>query len=253
MTHRASLALLVAAVCLTGCGSEFVDPILQAPTLPSCPTEAIADLDGGIFATIPRVIDADFTIEAWIATNATPTGGKFSAGSALVFADVEAIAANDFALGLLNDRFFVNIGLPDTTLTSGSTVATGNWTHVAATRAQASGQVLLYVNGIVEASAEANTSSLSDSSQMTIAGRPGRNYYTGRLSELRIWNVARTPDEISGTMNQRLIGDEPGLVGYFPFDEGDGSVAHDASPSGNDASFDGPLQWVETDPPFCGE
>ena len=251
MTLALRSALALAALSLTACGSEYVDPILSNPGQAGCPSELVADLDGGVFATVPRVIDADFTIEAWIATNATPTGVKFSAGSALVFADVEAVAANDFAVGLLNDHFVINVGLPDITLTSGSDVATGKWVHLAGTRAQASGLVLLYVNGMVEASAQANSHSLSDATQMTIAGRSGRNYYTGQLRELRIWNVVRTPDEIAGTMNQGLFGNEPGLVGYYPFDEGSGSVARDVSPSGNDASFDGPLQWSEAAPPFC--
>ena len=244
-------ALAFSAVVLGACSSHFVDPILEDPSQPNCPKTSIAALDGGVFATIPRVVEGDFTIEAWISTTTIPTGPRFSVGSALVFADIEKMQANDFAVGLLNDGFVMNVGLPDITLASGSNVATGKWVHVAGTRTQASGLVLLYVNGIVESSGVANTNPLSDATEMTIGGRSMRNYYLGKLRELRIWSVARSREELAGTMRQRLVGDEPGLAAYFPFDEGSGSVAHDASPSGNDASFDGPLQWSEAVPPFC--
>lgn len=244
-------ATALAALGLSACSSQFVDPILESPSGPVCPNELVAELSGGIFASIPRVVEGDFTVEAWIRTTTVPTGVRFSEGSALVFADVTTIQAHDFAVGLLNEKFVVNVGLPDITLASGSNVATGKWVHVAGTRTQQSGEVLLLVNGAVEVMGTANTETLSDATEMTIGGRATRNFYTGQLSELRIWSVARSPAQIAGTMKQRLVGDEPGLVAYFPLNEGEGALAHDASPSRNDAAFDGPLQWAETAPPFC--
>jgi hypothetical protein len=41
------------------------------------------------------------------------------------------------------------------------------------------------------------------------------NYFDGKLSEIRIWDRARSKDEIRNDMLHRLIGDEPGLVGYW--------------------------------------
>jgi len=40
-------------------------------------------------------------------------------------------------------------------------------------------------------------------------------------------------------------GPQPDLVGWWPFDEGEGTVAHDASGNGNDGVFVGDPQWVE--------
>jgi hypothetical protein len=42
---------------------------------------------------------------------------------------------------------------------------------------------------------------------------------TGQLEEVRLWNYARTDDQIKANRNARLTGTEPGLVGYWPFDE----------------------------------
>lgn len=62
---------------------------------------------------------------------------------------------------------------------------------------------------------------------------------TGLVDEIRFWNVARTPATIAANMHRRLGGTEAGLVGYWRLDETAGSVAADASPSGNSANFVG--------------
>jgi hypothetical protein len=67
--------------------------------------------------------------------------------------------------------------------------------------------------------------------------------FNGIIDEFRIWNVARTDIEIQATMNQSLNGNEPGLVGYWKFDEGTGSTTADLSSNGNDGTISGAL-WV---------
>jgi hypothetical protein len=57
--------------------------------------------------------------------------------------------------------------------------------------------------------------------------------YIGQIADVRIWNVARDEDEIKADMNLRLKGDEPGLVGYWPLDDGVGTTARDLSPNKN--------------------
>ena len=44
-------------------------------------------------------------------------------------------------------------------------------------------------------------------------------YMTGQMDEIRVWNAARTQDQIQRYMNYTLTGDEPGLKGYFPFED----------------------------------
>ncbi|MFQ6041137.1 MAG: carboxypeptidase regulatory-like domain-containing protein [Candidatus Poribacteria bacterium] len=41
--------------------------------------------------------------------------------------------------------------------------------------------------------------------------------FHGLIDDLRIWNVARTQEEIQATMYTELQGDEPGLVAYYRF------------------------------------
>jgi regulation of enolase protein 1 (concanavalin A-like superfamily) len=56
-------------------------------------------------------------------------------------------------------------------------------------------------------------------------------YFRGWIDEFRIWGAARTQAEIQATMKTELLGDEPGLVGYWNFNEGEGTIASDSSPN----------------------
>jgi hypothetical protein len=59
------------------------------------------------------------------------------------------------------------------------------------------------------------------------------HYLSGSLDEIRIWNIARSQQEIQAAMNSCLAGDESGLVGYWRLDETSGQLIIDSSPSGN--------------------
>ena len=100
----------------------------------------------------------------------------------------------------------------------------GQWVHVAATwTAGPANHVRLYVNGVEEgvgtfdiigaSSVNANTDPLYIGGGL-YNGNTGASVY-GKIDEARVWNVARTGAEIAGSMSQELIGNEPGLVGYW--------------------------------------
>jgi len=48
--------------------------------------------------------------------------------------------------------------------------------------------------------------------------REGAGRFMGRMDEVRMWDYARTQEEIQETMNEELTGNEPGLVVYYPMD-----------------------------------
>jgi hypothetical protein len=58
--------------------------------------------------------------------------------------------------------------------------------------------------------------------------------FAGGINELRIWEVARTREQIQQSMCIELSGTEPGLVGYWKFNEAGGQTAYDSSVGGND-------------------
>lgn len=51
--------------------------------------------------------------------------------------------------------------------------------------------------------------------------------FTGRIAEIRVWDVGRGQDQIRRDMHRFLRGNERGLVAYFPLCEGVGFSAHD--------------------------
>ena len=77
----------------------------------------------------------------------------------------------------------------------------------------------------------------------------GYSYASGReldgmISECRIWNLVRSPEEIS--LNQYEVDPaSAGLIGYWKFDEGQGSTITDYTSYGNNGKAkDANLLWV---------
>ena len=51
--------------------------------------------------------------------------------------------------------------------------------------------------------------------------------YKGLVAELRLWSLAKSPTEITNDFAAAVQGDEPGLVGWYPMNEGTGDTACD--------------------------
>lgn len=114
------------------------------------------------------------------------------------------------------------------------------WHHWAVTRAGST--LTMYLDGNVCATATegAPMRNLGAAQHLEIGGNQGAypcnsscENFQGLLNELRIWNVARSAFDLATTMHCAIAGTEPGLVGYWPMDEGTGQVAYDYSPSAN--------------------
>jgi hypothetical protein len=69
------------------------------------------------------------------------------------------------------------------------------------------------------------------------SGQTTNNGFTGKIDEFRMWNVARTAQEIADNYKLILKGDEPRLVAYDHFDEGTGTMPEDSSSKHHDAMF----------------
>lgn len=54
----------------------------------------------------------------------------------------------------------------------------------------------------------------------------------GLIDEVRVWNIARTGEEMAYWWNRAVDSDTPGLVGYWTFDEWTGQTAFDATAFG---------------------
>ena len=72
-------------------------------------------------------------------------------------------------------------------------------------------------------------------------------HYTGMLSEIRIWNTARTSQQIADNFTSHLLGSEPGLVGYWRFTD---ELMTDFSKTGNSVRVNGPIHTSTMTPPI---
>ncbi len=65
----------------------------------------------------------------------------------------------------------------------------------------------------------------------------GKKPWVGKIDEVRMWSVARTQDEIQANMNKTLVGNETGLVAYYPMDVNNNWEIIDKSPNANHAKI----------------
>jgi hypothetical protein len=84
---------------------------------------------------------------------------------------------------------------------------------------------------------------------LTIGGTLSNELFKGDIDEVRLWNVVRTAGEIRENMHKALAGTESGLVGYWQFNEGDGSSASDPV-GGNAATLVNGAAWSPSTIPF---
>lgn len=130
------------------------------------------------------------------------------------------------------------------------------WTHIAIVHEQDVG-VSGYINGQMvyqagsigtfdnEYDAGLDNTAFRIGGRVWNAGTGETVYLTGQLDEVRVWNVARTGAQIFNNYRQPLTGTEPGLIGYWNFDEEPGvTQVMDSSPSGNHADLVGNAQIV---------
>ena len=72
-------------------------------------------------------------------------------------------------------------------------------------------------------------------------------YFKGAISEIRIWNVARTAKQIANNWHRRLRLPQKGLFAFYPCDETSGTILHDATGNKNNGVFVNGVTWARTD------
>ncbi|GAA0279195.1 hypothetical protein GCM10009527_089440 [Actinomadura nitritigenes] len=95
--------------------------------------------------------------------------------------------------------------------------AIGHWVHLAAVYDGAARAWSLYRDGILAGSLATGVGALHVDAGWSIgaAADGSDRYFSGAVDNVRLWNRARTAQEIAATMGTRLTGVEPGLVGYW--------------------------------------
>jgi hypothetical protein len=136
----------------------------------------------------------------------------------------------------------------------GGFIADGQWHHLALTVAADAGK--LYVDGSLRSSLPwrifSGTAGPPSTTRPLLIGRYSTTQggsYSGLIDEPAVWNRTLTAAEINQMIPGKLTGAETGLLGFWPFDEGTGPIASDASGHGrNGALRNGPVWFDSTAP-----
>lgn len=130
-------------------------------------------------------------------------------------------------------------------LYSDVSVVPGQWYHVAVVF-ESNQMRRLYINGnpAGEDTRKVNFPGMNVFGLGRWSDKTPDAYFHGAVTEISIWNVARTQNEIMADMESSLSGNESGLAGYWPCNEGSGSIATDLSPSQNDLPLSG-TSWCD--------
>lgn len=217
-----STSYWVSSTNANGCESartEIVVTVYQAATH--------LDFDGAndvvnCGTTLNSVIDPlnTLTVEAWVkpSTNtglgviignyASPTGGI-----------MQFLLRRDNA----DYTFWVNGNSGVFKVVSASNaVVLNTWQHIAGV--WDGSDLKIYINGVLAAT----TTGVTDSSFATTTNNIfiGNNQatspekFTGSIDEVRIWNSAKTIEQINGSKNCELQGSQSGLIAYYNFNQG---------------------------------
>jgi len=114
--------------------------------------------------------------------------------------------ADDFGVSLLGNNAAFGVGNPDTTITSTTATNDGQWHHITATRSAYSGQMQLFVDGALQASAVGPFGPKTAPPQLDLGAlQTGGGYFNGTISDVQIFNRVLSSSEISTVMNQSLV------------------------------------------------
>lgn len=210
-----------------------------------------------VFAVSRRAIptlsgQSNFTVEAWI---------KGTGRRQVILSTWNGEEYQGYPMEWLIDvqgRLVVFRGEPNNHvgIRTESPVADGRWHHVAVTHDANEGLSQLFLDGRVVDSLESDRSTFSNNSlPLVVGGRRSDGSvlqrFTGVMDELRIWDRARSPEEIQYTMRQELSDPVNGMA-RLGFDETldmfliDGTINQRAFVA-SDLSFSYPVESLTAD------
>lgn len=155
------------------------------------------------YVGISNHLGTDFTITCWVKTSQVfPTATPTYLGTGIIWSDVGGGAA-DFIMGGTRSGSGVNrlsffVGGSETTLSGTQEISTGQWVHLAVTRNGVSGEVRLYVNGVLDSTATAAAGLLNANPSIAIGGNTLDNrYFNGLIDDVRFYSTVLSASEVA--------------------------------------------------------
>ncbi|PHQ29925.1 LamG-like jellyroll fold domain-containing protein [Leeuwenhoekiella nanhaiensis] len=157
----------------------------------------------------PMILNEDFTMEFWM-KNAT------KATTATIVNQTQGLN-----ISLNNGEISFTLG---GVTASGAIATDGLFHHYTFTFTKATGDLQIYEESRVLDAANGGTAmQIANDNPIFIGG----NTFIGNIHSLRIWNKDISLGDAFATMYNSLQGNEANLIGYYPMNEGHGTIAND--------------------------
>ncbi len=215
---------------LNGTTSNWVAPggVVSGFTTPTvCTIAAALNFDGSNdYVEIGNVIPAgsSYTKEMWVYALDNNCNNLLSSGDDPFYLSSGRLAAGNNG----NYNYVQDV----------SNFPLNTWVHTAVTYDALTSTMKLYVNGNMVASG--NSAGPYSGIPTTYIGRhTGACYFSGKLDEVRVWNVARTQCEINTYMNSEIPNSMTGLLANYHFNQGLSAYSNPTETTLTDASGNG--------------
>ncbi|MBN8246992.1 MAG: carboxypeptidase regulatory-like domain-containing protein, partial [Verrucomicrobia bacterium] len=172
----------------------------------------------------------DLTIEFWIypentALVQTVIAKAYAGEGAIALLDSGVLRYHYGNLGGDSGSYPANYNFADTS----RPLSRRRWTHAALVRDLAAGKLRWFLDGEPAGEAPAPFVPAVAGTQRLTIGNGWAGAFVGALDEVRLWNTARTAEQIAGFRSTRAVGDENGLAVAWSFEGADPQLARDSS------------------------
>lgn len=183
-------------------------PAPQQPSMPAAFNNSLI-IDGSGYVSVasdPALMpQTAATYEAWVRRSTTTSG-------------CQAILGKDYTqgywLGFCNNVIRFHSGGSGSAQDGTTAIPAGVWTHIAVVWDTVSNTRQYYINGDLEYSSLSAGTAPTGTRELRI-GYDGVNpadEFAGNIAEVRIWNIARSQNDIRHTMHEAIQAPLPGLV-----------------------------------------
>lgn len=153
------------------------------------------------YVTVTRPVADDFTICAWIKTATAGNTTNHWETAPIFDAEVPGVTS-DFGFGIDSNGHLAygNGGLYDATVNGAISVITNTWRHACVTRAWATREVKLYVDGALDTTGSTHSARLNASTNARIGyGLDGTaaKYFNGLIDDVRVYQRVLSAGNIS--------------------------------------------------------
>jgi len=187
-----------------------------------------------------KTLADEFTLEAWVRFDDWSSYGSHTYGAVFDIGQTGRYVPG-FRLG--HERadmrfYFRKLDGTEAWCVATNALAKGEWRHLAAVSSPDGLKV--YVGGELAAEIPDSFRPIDFAANIEVAltgytrWAGAYDWVLGFFDEMRVWNVARTRQQIGSAMYTPLVGDEPGLLIYHPLDQTAGTVLIDVTGHGYD-------------------